>query len=48
MAGKIFGTSAKRLEDPSLLRGRARFIDDLSPPGLVQAAFVRSPLVFCL
>ncbi len=44
MAGKIFGTSAKRLEDPSLLRGRARFIDDLSPPGLVQAAFVRSPL----
>ena len=43
MANKIFGTRAKRLEDPALLRGRACFIDDLSPPGLLQAAFVRSP-----
>ncbi|MFL2669049.1 MAG: xanthine dehydrogenase family protein molybdopterin-binding subunit [Alphaproteobacteria bacterium] len=43
MAWKIFGTRAKRLEDPSLLRGRANFIDDIQFPAMLQAAFVRSP-----
>ena len=43
MAWKIFGTRAKRLEDPSLLRGRANFIDDIQLPAMLQAAFVRSP-----
>ncbi len=33
----------KRLEDPDLLRGCARFVDDISLPGMVEAAFVRSP-----
>ncbi len=32
-----------RLEDPPLLRGRARFVDDIHIPGLLHAAFVRSP-----
>jgi aerobic carbon-monoxide dehydrogenase large subunit len=33
----------KRIEDPDLLRGRARFVDDIDLPGMVEAAFVRSP-----
>ncbi|MBS1886145.1 MAG: xanthine dehydrogenase family protein molybdopterin-binding subunit [Actinobacteria bacterium] len=37
------GERIKRLEDPRLLMGRARFIDDLGVPGMVHAAFVRSP-----
>ncbi len=37
------GQSVKRLEDPDLLRGRGQFLDDLRLPGLLEAAFVRSP-----
>jgi len=43
MSRKVFGTRAKRLEDPALLRGRAQFIDDIRLPGTLHAAFVRSP-----
>ena len=43
MAWKVFGSRAKRLEDPALLTGRARFVDDIRMPGLLHAAFVRSP-----
>jgi aerobic carbon-monoxide dehydrogenase large subunit len=42
MSGKGFGTAVARLEDPDLLRGKGRFVDDLHLPGLLQAAFVRS------
>jgi carbon-monoxide dehydrogenase large subunit len=35
--------SLRRLEDPPLLTGRGRYLDDLRLPGLLQAAFVRSP-----
>ena len=38
------GQSVKRLEDPALLTGQARFIDDLKLPRMVEVAFVRSPL----
>ena len=38
------GKSLLRLEDGPLLRGRAEFIDDLKPEGLLHVAFVRSPL----
>lgn len=34
---------ANRLEDPALLRGAGRFIDDIVRPGMLEAAFVRSP-----
>ncbi|MEL0019965.1 MAG: molybdopterin cofactor-binding domain-containing protein, partial [Rickettsiales bacterium] len=34
---------ANRLEDPALLRGGGRFIDDIVRPGMLEAAFVRSP-----
>ena len=32
-----------RLEDEALLRGQGRFIDDIRMPGMLHAAFVRSP-----
>jgi carbon-monoxide dehydrogenase large subunit len=40
---KYFGASVRRREDPRLLRGEGRFVDDLRLPGLLHAAFVRSP-----
>ena len=43
MSGGTFGQNVPRLEDPDLLLGRARFVDDIHLPGLLEAAFVRSP-----
>jgi len=43
MSGTVFGACVKRLEDPALLRGRARFVDDITLPGMLEAAFLRSP-----
>src|SRR5262249_46389597 len=40
---RYFGASVPRREDPGLLRGDGRFVDDLQLPGLLHAAFVRSP-----
>lgn len=37
-------SSISRLEDGTLLRGTARFVDDLDFPGLLHAVFVRSPM----
>ncbi|MGH7090137.1 MAG: xanthine dehydrogenase family protein molybdopterin-binding subunit, partial [Stellaceae bacterium] len=37
------GHSVARLEDPPLLRGAGRFVDDIHLPGMLEAAFVRSP-----
>ena len=37
------GQRVARLEDPDLLTGRGRFIDDVRLDGLVELAFVRSP-----
>ena len=37
------GAAVKRVEDPRLLTGRGRYLDDLGPAGLLHAAFVRSP-----
>ena len=42
-AEAVFGRSVARVEDPDLLRGKARFVDDINPPGLLHGAFVRSP-----
>src|SRR5436190_23466778 len=38
------GRRYPRVEDPALVRGRGRFVDDLNPPGLLEAAFLRSPV----
>jgi aerobic carbon-monoxide dehydrogenase large subunit len=39
----MLGQNVARLEDPDLLRGTARFVDDIRLPGTLEAAFVRSP-----
>jgi aerobic carbon-monoxide dehydrogenase large subunit len=41
MARQI-GISIERIEDPSLLRGAAKYLDDLSLPGQLHVAFLRS------
>jgi aerobic carbon-monoxide dehydrogenase large subunit len=40
---KYVGQSLKRVEDPRLITGVATYVDDLRLPGLLHAAFVRSP-----
>jgi carbon-monoxide dehydrogenase large subunit len=37
------GMRIKRLEDPRLLSGRGRYLDDLALPRMLVASFVRSP-----
>jgi len=43
MGAKYFGASVRRKEDPRFLRGEGRYVDDIKLPGLLHAAFVRSP-----
>src|ERR1700756_3344969 len=38
-----FGARTARVEDPALLTGKGRFIDDIALPGTLSAVFVRSP-----
>ncbi len=40
--GQYVGTSVHRSEDHRLLTGQGRYVDDVSPPGTLSAAFVRS------
>jgi carbon-monoxide dehydrogenase large subunit len=37
------GSKVARVEDPALLKGEGKFVDDMHLPGMLQAAFVRSP-----
>ena len=43
MGAKHFGARVARLEDPALLTGRGRFVDDMKLAGALHACFVRSP-----
>ena len=43
MGAKHFGARVTRFEDPALLAGRGRFVDDIALPGALNACFVRSP-----
>src|SRR5213594_517245 len=43
MGAKYFGAAVKRREDPRFLRGDGRFVDDVTLPGMLHAAFFRSP-----
>jgi carbon-monoxide dehydrogenase large subunit len=43
IATRVLGARVKRLEDPPLLTGQGRYLDDIHLPGLLHAAFVRSP-----
>jgi carbon-monoxide dehydrogenase large subunit len=40
---RYVGRSVPRLEDPELLSGRTRYLDDVQLPGTLEVAFVRSP-----
>ncbi len=42
MAGSILGTRVLRTEDPELLTGAARYLNDLDLPGKLHAVFARS------
>jgi aerobic carbon-monoxide dehydrogenase large subunit len=44
MAERYTGASIKRSEDPRILTGAGRYVDDIKLPGMLHAAFVRSPL----
>ena len=43
MDSKVFGERVKRVEDPALLRGQGRYVDDIKLTDMVSATFVRSP-----
>jgi carbon-monoxide dehydrogenase large subunit len=42
-AARYVGQTVPRKEDPRLLTGRGRYVDDIALPGMLHAAFVRSP-----
>ena len=42
-AEKWVGRAMKRKEDPKLITGRGNYVEDISLPGTLWAAFVRSP-----
>jgi aerobic carbon-monoxide dehydrogenase large subunit len=42
-AGRFVGARVARKEDPRFLTGRGRYTDDVVVPGMLHAAFVRSP-----
>jgi carbon-monoxide dehydrogenase large subunit len=40
---KFIGDRLLRKEDPRLVQGQGRYVGDITPPGMLQAAIVRSP-----
>lgn len=44
MVGRLVGGRVERREDGRLLTGRGRYVDDVMLPGMLHAAFVRSPI----
>ena len=43
-AARFVGQSVRRREDPRLLTGRGRYVDDVTMPRMLHAHFVRSPV----
>ncbi len=41
--GRFVGTSVRRVEDRRLLTGNGRYVDDVTVPAMLHAAFLRSP-----
>lgn len=41
--GKLVGAQVRRVEDPRVLLGKSRYVDDIHLPGTLALAFVRSP-----
>jgi carbon-monoxide dehydrogenase large subunit len=48
MGARWFGARVPRLEDPALLAGRGRYVDDIRLPGMLETAFVRSTVAHAL
>ena len=44
LAERYTGASIKRSEDPRILTGHGRYVDDIKLPAMLHAAFVRSPI----
>ena len=42
LAGRLVGARVNRVEDGRLLAGAGRYVDDVSVPGMLHAAFLRS------
>jgi aerobic carbon-monoxide dehydrogenase large subunit len=42
MGVRYFGAAVARIEDPRLITGRGNYVDDITLPGMLHAAFVRS------
>ncbi len=42
-SGGLVGAPVKRVEDPRILAGQGRYVDDIRLPGTLHAAFLRSP-----
>src|ERR1700757_932632 len=42
MGVRYFGAAVPRIEDPELVAGRGRYLDDIALPGMAHACFVRS------
>ena len=42
MANRLVGARVRRVEDPRLLTGQGRYVDDVTYPGMLHAAFLRS------
>lgn len=43
MATQVIGAALKRKEDPRLITGEAKYLDDIRLPGMLFAAILRSP-----
>lgn len=44
VAGRFVGSRVKRVEDAAILTGRGRYAADVTAPGMLHAAFLRSPV----
>ena len=47
-SGSILGNAVLRVEDPAVLRGEARYFDDLAADGVAHVVFVRSTVAHAL
>src|SRR2546429_7400995 len=43
MGARYCGAAVRRREDPRFLRGEARYVDDVTLPAVLHAAFLRAP-----
>src|SRR4051794_37338188 len=48
MVADMLGASVKRVEDPRFITGKGRYLDDISMPGMVHLAILRSPYAHAL